>query len=251
MFPIVIAGIIALAVAVMGATITEIGPWYHGLVQPRWAPADAAYGVAWTAIYACTALAGVTGWLAMPRRSEREWLLGMFALNGFLNILWSLLFFRLHRPDWSLIEVVALWLSVAALIVIIWRRSIAGAATAAALSDVGDVRGLSQHDDRPAERAVFLNALAAGMRPLFASGHAVDIVLAVIAAELVWLVAARGWRAIDAVLRLAPGALMLLALRAALTGLDWYWIGVPLLLSFPVHLADLARPARPVTRPGG
>ncbi|HVF94009.1 MAG TPA: TspO/MBR family protein [Sphingomonas sp.] len=126
-FPIVIAAVIALVVAVMGATITEIGPWYHGLVQPRWAPPEAAYGVAWTGIYALTALAGVTGWLAMPRQSEREWLLGTFALNGFLNILWSLLFFRLHRPDWALIEVVVLWVSVAALLVLIWRRSIIGA----------------------------------------------------------------------------------------------------------------------------
>lgn len=127
LFPILIAGIIASMVAVMGATITEIGPWYHSLIQPRWAPAEAAYGVAWTAIYAFTALAGVTGWLATPRRAEREWLLGLFALNGFLNILWSLLFFRLHRPDLALIEVVGLWLSVVALIVVIWRRTMAGA----------------------------------------------------------------------------------------------------------------------------
>lgn len=125
--PILVAGAAAIVVATLGATITEIGPWYRGLVQPPWAPPDAAYGVAWTAIYACTALAGVTGWLAMPRWAEREWLLGLFALNGFLNIMWSLLFFRLHRPDWALIEVLALWLSVAALIVFIWRRSMVGA----------------------------------------------------------------------------------------------------------------------------
>jgi tryptophan-rich sensory protein len=117
---------LAALVAVMGATITDIGPWYHSLVQPSWAPPEAAYGIAWTLIYACTALAGVTGWLAM-KWSEREWLLGVFALNGFLNIVWSLLFFRLHRPDWALIEVVALWMSVAVLIVIIWRRSMTGA----------------------------------------------------------------------------------------------------------------------------
>ncbi|NIJ08423.1 tryptophan-rich sensory protein [Sphingomonas vulcanisoli] len=126
LFPILIAGLIALVVAIMGGTITEIGPWYHSLLQPRWAPPEAAYGVAWTAIYALTALAGVTAWLATPRRSEREWLLGMFALNGFFNILWSLLFFRFHRPDWALIEVVGLWLSVAALIVVVWRRSMIG-----------------------------------------------------------------------------------------------------------------------------
>lgn len=126
-FPVVVAAAFALIVAVMGATITDIGPWYRGLNQPRWAPPEAAYGVAWTAIYALAALAGGIGWLATTRTSEREWLLGLFALNGFLNIVWSLLFFRLQRPDWALIEVVALWLSVALLIVVIWRRSMTGA----------------------------------------------------------------------------------------------------------------------------
>ena len=127
LFTVLIAGLAASIVALLGATITEIGPWYHSLIQPRWAPPDVAYGVAWTAIYAFTALAGVTGWLAMPTWREREWLLGMLALNGFLNILWSLLFFRLHRPDWAVFEVLALWLSIAALILITWRRSMAGA----------------------------------------------------------------------------------------------------------------------------
>ena len=127
LFPIVVAGIAASLIALVGATITDIGPWYHGLTQPRWAPPDAAYGVAWTVIYAFTALGAVTGWLAIPDWREREGLIGLFALSGFLNIVWSLLFFRLHRPDWALIEVLGLWLSVAALIVVIWRRSMTGA----------------------------------------------------------------------------------------------------------------------------
>lgn len=127
LFPILTAALAATVVALLGATITDLGPWYRSLAQPDWAPPDAVYGMAWTAIYACTALAGVTGWLAMPDGRERERLLGLFALNGFLNIVWSLLFFRLHRPDWALIEVLGLWLSVAALIVIVWRRSMTGA----------------------------------------------------------------------------------------------------------------------------
>jgi len=126
-FPMIIAGLIALIVAAVGGTMTELGPWYHSLTQPRWAPPDAAYGVAWTAIYALTALAGVTGWLAIPRAREREWLLGMFALNGFLNILWSLLFFHFQRPDWAMVEVLALWVSVLALIIMVWRYSMIGA----------------------------------------------------------------------------------------------------------------------------
>jgi hypothetical protein len=75
---------------------------------------------------------------------------------------------------------------------------------------------------------------------LFASGHAVDIVLAVIAVELVWLIVS-GKAGADVLVRLGPGVLMLVALRAALVGLDWRWVALPLLLSFPVHLADLAR----------
>lgn len=79
---------------------------------------------------------------------------------------------------------------------------------------------------------------------LFASGHAVDIVLVVMGFELAWLVATGAWRVTEAALRLAPGALLLLALRAALTGFDWRWIALPLMLSFPLHLADLAQRRR-------
>jgi benzodiazapine receptor len=127
-FPVFIAAMLAGCVALLGATITDTGAWYQALVKPGWAPPDAAFGVAWTAIYACTALAGVAAWLASSTWRDREWLLGLFALNGFLNILWSLLFFRLHRPDWAASEVVALWLSVAILIAITARRSRVAAA---------------------------------------------------------------------------------------------------------------------------
>jgi translocator protein len=36
-------------------------------------------------------------------------------------VVWSALFFRLQRPDWALIEVVFLWLSVLVLIVVFSR----------------------------------------------------------------------------------------------------------------------------------
>jgi len=66
------------------------------------------------------------------------------------------------------------------------------------------------------------------------------VVLAVIAIELVWLVARLRWPMLRAVLCLAPGAMMLLALRAALVGMDWRWIALLLLAAFPLNLADLA-----------
>ncbi len=72
----------------------------------------------------------------------------------------------------------------------------------------------------------------------FASGHAVDLVLAVLAVEAVILIV-RKHRVLPVVLALLPGALMMLALRAALTGAGWHWVALWLALSWPVHLADL------------
>ncbi len=78
------------------------------------------------------------------------------------------------------------------------------------------------------------------MQAFFASGHAVDVVLAVIAIEAAWLVL-RGRPVVDVALTLLPAILILIALRAALTDWSWPWIAVPLAAAFPVHLLDLAR----------
>ncbi len=106
----------ALLVAGLGATITQLGPWYRSLRQPSWAPPDIAFGPAWTLIFTLTAIAGLQAWRGARSRTEADTVLGLFALNGFLNLLWSLLFFRLHRPDWAAVEVVFLWTSIAVMI---------------------------------------------------------------------------------------------------------------------------------------
>jgi tryptophan-rich sensory protein len=121
--PIAVAAAAAAFVAVLGATVTDLGPWYQSLEKPDWQPPGQAFGAIWTAIYALTAAAAVITWRQAPKGVEREWLLGLFALNGFLNVLWSLLFFRLHRPDWAMIEVTLLWLSIVALIIFVARHS--------------------------------------------------------------------------------------------------------------------------------
>ena len=121
--PVVIAAASALIVAVLGGLMTDIGPWYMSLKQPWWKPPDWAFGPIWTTIFGLAAAAGVIGWRRLPTRGSAEWMLMLFALNGFLNVFWSLLYFRLHRPDWSLLEVPVLWLSVLALIVVLWRHA--------------------------------------------------------------------------------------------------------------------------------
>jgi translocator protein len=121
--PVLVAAGAAIFVAVLGGTITDLGAWYVALKKPEWQPPGPTFGAIWTTIYALTAIAAVVTWRRAPKGEEREWLIGLLALNGFLNILWSLLFFRFKRPDWSLVEVAFLWLSIVALIIFASRHS--------------------------------------------------------------------------------------------------------------------------------
>lgn len=77
------------------------------------------------------------------------------------------------------------------------------------------------------------------MSGFFASGHAVDVVVAVMLVEAVLLYARRRRGGVGIVLTFLPGLLILLGLRAALVGAAWPLVALPLALSFPVHLADL------------
>jgi tryptophan-rich sensory protein len=120
---VLVAAASALAVAAVGGSLTTIGPWYRDLQKPAWTPPDVAFGVIWTVVFGFITVSGATAWVAARSQTRREWLIGLFALNGFLNILWSLLFFRLQRPDWALIEVGPFWLSIAILIGFIGRFS--------------------------------------------------------------------------------------------------------------------------------
>lgn len=121
--PIATAAALALAVAALGASMTDLGPWYQGLRFPPWKPPDWLFGPAWTTIFALAALSASRAWEHAPTLAYRARLLALFLVNGLLNVAWSALFFRLHRPDWAMTEVVLLWASIVVLIVYTWRAS--------------------------------------------------------------------------------------------------------------------------------
>jgi translocator protein len=142
----------ALFVATMGGTMTDLGPWYQSLRMPAWKPPDWLFGPAWTLIFALAALAGLKAWQSAGDRASREWVIGLFALNGFLNIMWSVFFFRFKRPDWALLEVLLLWLSILLLIVFFLEAGPPGKLAFDALSRLGVVRRDDQSGRRSAQR---------------------------------------------------------------------------------------------------
>jgi tryptophan-rich sensory protein len=113
---IVAVGITAFVLAVGGA-MTKIGPWYRNLKKPVWNPPDWIFGPAWTIILGLAAYAGVLAWTNAPDYSAHVRIGTLFSVNIVLHMSRSPLFFNLRRPDWALIEVPFLWLSIVGLIV--------------------------------------------------------------------------------------------------------------------------------------
>jgi benzodiazapine receptor len=116
-YPILVAAASALAVAALGASATDVGPWYQALHKPSWQPPDWLFGPAWTLIFGLAALSGVLAWRAAATRAARQRIMLLFALNGLLNVAWTELFFRIRRPDWALIEVIPFWISILVLFI--------------------------------------------------------------------------------------------------------------------------------------
>jgi len=113
---IVVTGITVAVLAVGGAT-TNVGRWYQELRKPPWNPPNWLFGPAWTVILGLAAWAAVLGWDHSTMSAERLRVVVLFGINIILHMLWSPLFFNLQRPDWALIEVPFLWLSIVALII--------------------------------------------------------------------------------------------------------------------------------------
>jgi tryptophan-rich sensory protein len=126
----VLAGLVILCAAVgaIGGAITvpQVPTWYAGLNQPSFRPPDWLFGPVWTTLYAMMAIAAWLAWRAAgPAR--RAGVMGLFLLQLAVNALWPPIFFGAHLLLVGLIDIVLLWLALAATIVKFWRiRPVAG-----------------------------------------------------------------------------------------------------------------------------
>jgi translocator protein len=111
--PIVVATGTVILVLAIGGWTTTVDAWYRDLRKPPWNPPNWVFGPAWTVILALAAWSGVSAWTNATDDPGRVLILALFGINIVLHMLWSPLFFALKRPDWALIEVPFLWLSIA------------------------------------------------------------------------------------------------------------------------------------------
>ncbi len=97
------------ATAVVGTLGTDVkSAWYQNLDKPSWQPPGAAFGPAWTALYALLALASARTVDRLEKPEARRAFATAFGVNLALNAGWNWLFFKAHRPRLALTEIVVL-----------------------------------------------------------------------------------------------------------------------------------------------
>ena len=116
--------VICFAAAGIGGAVTtpKIDHWYAILVKPSWNPPNWVFGPVWSIVYLSMAIAA---WLVWRERGVAGAVapLTLFGVQLVLNVLWPYLFFGLESPGIALVEVLLLWLAIAATMVAFWRRS--------------------------------------------------------------------------------------------------------------------------------
>ncbi len=122
----VLIGFIAVCFAAAGmgaaATSTSVGGWYQALTKPSWSPPDWLFGPVWTALYFMMAIAGWLVWKKVGW-ARAKWPLSLFGLQLVLNAGWSVLFFGLRSPGMALLEIIFLWIAIAATTLAFRRKS--------------------------------------------------------------------------------------------------------------------------------
>ena len=114
--------------AALGSLASVDAPQFYGsLTLPSWAPPAGIFGPVWTILYAMMAIAAWLVWRE-PGSARTRTALVLFMVQLALNVLWSWLFFGWRLGLASVIEIVLLWVSIAATIMAFWRiRQLAGA----------------------------------------------------------------------------------------------------------------------------
>jgi tryptophan-rich sensory protein len=103
-------------------TSASVGTWYKTLKKSPLNPPSWVFGPVWTTLFLLMGIALYLVW-RKDDAGGRTLAFWIFGIQLALNVLWSLLFFGLHRPDLALMEIAVLWLAILANIIIFYSIS--------------------------------------------------------------------------------------------------------------------------------
>jgi tryptophan-rich sensory protein len=116
---------VTIAVALLGSFFTSNGmAWYNAeIIRPSLTPPKIAFPIAWNTIFVLTTISALMVWNKGKKDKSKKVIFGLFILNAFLNVFWSLLFFQMRQIELAFIEMILLEATIIALMILIWKRS--------------------------------------------------------------------------------------------------------------------------------
>jgi translocator protein len=102
------------------AALVSTHGWYAELNKPSWNPPAWVFGPTWTLLYTMMAIAAWLVWRDGGWRVQAR-ALGLFILQWLLNLLWTPLFFGMHRVGLALVDIILLWLVLTMTLRSFWR----------------------------------------------------------------------------------------------------------------------------------
>ena len=115
--------VLAYITAAIGAIASINAPEFYGqLMQPIWAPPAWLFGPVWTTLFTMMGIAAWLVWRVASHGAARGTLV-LFVVHLAVNALWSWLFFAWNLGLWAFLELLLLWVLIAAVIAGFWRFS--------------------------------------------------------------------------------------------------------------------------------
>jgi tryptophan-rich sensory protein len=106
-------------VAASSGALFQPGAWYANLNKPSWTPPNWLFPVAWSVLYLLIAIAGWKVWQVEGIKTA----LIVWGISLLINMSWSYIMFERKEIGLALVDLILLWISIVAFMVLAWPVS--------------------------------------------------------------------------------------------------------------------------------
>lgn len=118
----VISLLIVYAVAFIGSIFTSTNTnseWYQE-IKPSITPQNYVFPIVWNFLFLLISFSLYFAWVNSRKRDKIKIVL-VFGINFVLNILWSVFFFAIKKPNLAFFELIIFWVSILLMIFTTWK----------------------------------------------------------------------------------------------------------------------------------
>ncbi|HUW34437.1 MAG TPA: TspO/MBR family protein [Planctomycetota bacterium] len=115
----VVCLVIVWGVAGVGSLSSRPDSWYES-VKPSFTPPNWVFAAVWAVLFFLIVLSMYLSW-TRSTREQKPLVAILFAVNLLTNMLWTYFFFTLRKPGLAMVDLVLIWLSALALIIVLWK----------------------------------------------------------------------------------------------------------------------------------